>query len=703
MIDGDRGRRPDDWAPPAVTDGLLPTGMPSSAQWLNLFRNAQVPLWLFDVSRVRRSLLAAGQEGAADRRAWLDSHPEFITRAISQLRVLEMSDRAVTLSGARDRDDFRRSLDRLVVPESLESFKTLILATAACEPVRDGESVYCTLDGRIVHAWYQASFVEAADGSELMLLTMTDISRLKETQRRLEESESRYRTLIETARDLVLCHDLEGRYTFANRAATEALGWSVQELMEMEADQLVPEALREEMHRRAEMHTGGDGGVFLYETAYRTADGGELPVEVSSCLIEGRFGGPRQAQVLVVARDISERRRADRQRRSLEAQLRDAQKLESLGVLASGIAHDFNNFLVGILGSAEILRADSSLDEEQQRQLASIISGAGSIADLCRQMQVYADSSGPERRPLDLSRIVQSFARLMQVSAGDRARLSYELAEDLPPVEADEAQIGQILIQLVSNGVEALGPSGGVIAVRTYAQEIADRDGGSSAIVGELAPGRYAVCEVRDSGSGMDPKLLARICEPFFTTRAQGRGMGLFTALGILQQHGGAFRFETQPDRGTTVGFLLPARQADSAAAAPRGGDERLEAVDLQGRTVLVVDEKKEVRDVAESFLRRLGCNVLLTANGYDAVQIFAQRFTDIDFVLLDVGMEGMNGVAAARRLRTIQPAVPIAFVSGSSAEQVRERAAGLEPFGILAKPFRMQSLREVVAAGLLD
>lgn len=702
MIDGDRGRRPEDWAPRPALDRLLPSGMPDSAQWLDLFRTAQVPLWLFDVTRVGEALRAVERSGVRDLRAWLESHPEFITRSLGMLSVLEMSDRAVLLSGARDREDFRRSIDRLVVPESLASFKTLILASADLQPIRDGEAIYCTLDGRIVHTWYQASFLQAQDGSDLMLLTMTDISRLKETQRRLEESEKRYRTLIETARDLILCNDLEGRITFANRAVCERLGWTLEELVGMPADRLVPESLHEEMNRRAEKRTGGDAGVFLYETAYLGADGREVPVEVSSCLIEGRFGDPSQAQVLVVARDISERRRSDAQRRSLEAQLRDAQKLESLGVLASGIAHDFNNFLVGILGSAEILRADDTLDPEQRRQLAAIISGAGSIADLCRQMQVYADSSGPQRRPLDLSRIVRSFARLMEVSAGDQARLSFELAADLPPVLADESQIGQVLIQLITNGVEAMGAEGGVIAVRTFEREIRAGEACAGVVAGDLPPGRYVVCEVRDSGGGMAPELLPRICEPFFTTRAKGRGMGLFTALGLLQQHGGGFCFQSQPGRGTTVDVLLPAHRSEPAALHGRTLDARLDEVELLGRTVLVVDEKKEVRDVAESFLRRLGCNVLLTSNGFDAVQIFAQRFPEIDFVLVDLGMEGMNGVAAAKRLRTIQPAVPLAFVSGSSAEKVREKAAGLEPFGILAKPFRMQALREVVAAGLL-
>lgn len=680
-------------------DGAYPT----AEQWVEVFRHAEMPLWLADITGVKQAIREVAATGVDDLRAWLELHPEFISLAISRVRLLELSDMAVQMMGARDREEFHRSIDRLIVPEALPSFKAMLLAVASGEPIRDGESVYRTLDGRTIHTWNQVSFLKSQEGADLLLLAMTDLSRLKSAQDRLSASEERYRTLVETARDMILCHDLEGRLTFVNQAGLDLTGWTRGQMIGMSADDLVPDSLHEEMAQRAAKRTSGDTGVFLYETRYRTAGGAEIPVEVSSTLIQHPIGDHRMSQVLVVARDISGRKRVESETRRLEARLRNAQKLESLGVLATGIAHDFNNYLVAIMGGAELLREELPAGTDLDRHVDLILGAAGSIADLCRQMQLYAAEGPVDSTSGDLSEMVASISRLLNVSVAGKAQLNFELEEGLPPVQADESQIGQVVVSLVANAVESLGDQGGVVVIRTGSAHCAETELARWIGSPYLAPGTYVFCEVRDSGCGMDEETASRLFEPFYTTKFVGRGVGLFAAQGIIQKHGGGFRVETRPDQGSTITFLLPAKMPTAAASRPGRRSAPGKALDLGGKTILVVDDQKEVREVAESLLRRFGCRVLVAASGFDALRVFGQRHAEVDLVLLDLTMDGMDGIAAGRRLRTILPGVPIVFTSGFTEEVVRRKGAMLAPFEVLVKPYKKSELREVLERMLAD
>ena len=247
---------------PDSIDGSRPT----AEQWLEVFRRAQIPLWLVDITLVKQNLNELAATGVSNLKYWLDSHPEFISRAMSQVRILEISDTALALAGARDREEFLRSIDHFVVPESLPSFKEIILAVAEGREIQNGEAVYHTLDGRTIHTWNQVSLLKSESGQDLLLLALTDITRLMGAQQRLETSEERYRMLVETARDVILCHDLEGRLTFINQAGLNLTGWTYDQVIGMSANDLVPKALHGEMARRAEKRSGGDSGLFLYET-----------------------------------------------------------------------------------------------------------------------------------------------------------------------------------------------------------------------------------------------------------------------------------------------------------------------------------------------------------------------------------------------------------------------------------------------------
>ena len=218
-----------------------------------------------------------------------------------------------------------------------------------------------------------------------------------------------------------------------------------------------------------------------------------------------------------------------------------------------------------------------------------------------------------------------------------------------------------------------------------------------------LEAGSYVFCEVADSGSGMELGILDRVFDPFFTTRTPGRGLGLSAALGIINGHGGAFLLDTIAGVGSTVSFLLP----EAPAEVPKQRKTRRKKspdslhLDLPGKLILVVDEDPAVRQVCESFLRRLGCNVLSVGNGPDSVRIFSQRFEEIDLAILDLSMADMDGVATFRRLRVIQPNLPVIFSSGYGEEELHERARGLDEYGFISKPFKLANVRQALGMAL--
>jgi PAS domain S-box-containing protein len=671
--------------------------------WEQVFRSAMVPMFVEDISAVRRAIDEIKPRAGGDFGAWLDAHPEFITQALGLVRVVDVNMAAITLNAAASREEMLASLDRLILPESLPGIKGVLKAIERGDEYFEGECQYRALDGRHYYTMNQAWIPSPDRPGDLLVFATIDITALKKAQQDLTGSEERYRLLVETAHDVIIRHDLAGNVTFVNRAGLELTGFTEEELLGRNALDIIPPEMRDETLERKNKRAAGNSGVFLYETVFLDGKGRRVPMEISSTLIPASLSGG-EPQVLLVARDISERKRIEREQRELEARLRDAQKLESLGVLAGGIAHDFNNLLVAIMGNAELVRSDLPADSTQRHCIDSVLEAAGLAADLCRQMQAYAGDGKMTMRPSDLNQLIADIERLLQVTVSKRSHLHFELADDLPRVLIDEPQIRQVLMNLVGNAAESLGDEGGEIMLRTGVRELSDESlkkvvGGES-----LAPGPYVWCEVRDSGCGMDKETALRIFDPFFTTKFAGRGLGMSAALGIIKAHSGGFTLDTGPASGTTMTFLLPvhATETDSPRRARRRSPD-VSRADLKGKLILIVDDDPSVRSVGESFLRRLGCQVLSAADGYEAVRVFGERHREIDAVLLDFTMAGLDGMSAYRRLRVIRSDVPIILSSGYDADEVADKTAGFDIAGFVAKPYSLKMMLQVLAGVLSE
>ena len=392
------------------------------------------------------------------------------------------------------------------------------------------------------------------------------------------------------------------------------------------------------------------------------------------------------------ARDVTDRVAADRHRGQLESKLLDAQKLESLGILAGGIAHDFNNLLTGILGNVSLMRLELPAASALVEHVDQIEAVTIRAADLCRQLLAYSGKGRFVVRPLDVSELTRQTAPLLQLSIGKSATLRLDLADELPAVDADATQMRQVLMNLVVNAAEALGERPGVINVTSGLIHAEGEYLRNTFLAPELADGKYVFLEVSDNGCGMGPATQAKIFDPFFSTKFTGRGLGLSAVLGIVRGHKGAIKVYSELGRGTTIKLLFPAMEGQEARAFAMTPAQP--ALQRRG-TVLVVDDEEVVRGVAARILGSYGFDVVLANDGREGVTRFKERTPEIVAVLMDLTMPQMDGVDAFREIRNVDENVPVLLMSGYNEQDAVMRFAGKGLAGFLQKPFTVEMLRE--------
>jgi len=404
--------------------------------------------------------------------------------------------------------------------------------------------------------------------------------------------------------------------------------------------------------------------------------------------------------VIASGQDITDLRRLDAERRALEAKVQHAQKLESLGVLAGGIAHDFNNLLVGILGNASLALMDLEEDSPLREVIADIETTALRAADLTKQMLAYSGKGRFIVRAVDLNALVREMAQLLQTVISKRAVLRFELAADLPLVEADATQVRQVVMNLITNASDAIGSDAGAITLRTGVRSASRATRASSYGDDALPDGLYAFIEVEDTGCGMDAETMGRIFDPFFSTKFTGRGLGLAATLGIVRGHQGTIDVASAPTRGTTFTVLLPFTGNPEAAVretiAPRR--ERFRGTGA----VLVVDDDETVRSVAQIMLERSGFTVLTARDGHEGVAMFDDGRAQISLVLLDLTMPTLDGEEAFRAMRRLRPDARVVLMSGYSSQELAARYAAEGLAGFVQKPFRLEEL-EACLTRVLD
>ncbi len=388
--------------------------------------------------------------------------------------------------------------------------------------------------------------------------------------------------------------------------------------------------------------------------------------------------------------DITEARRLQQERLQLEQRMQEGQKLESLGVLAGGIAHDFNNLLMAIMGNASLMRLETSHSSASLSHLRQIEEASRRASDLCRQMLAYAGKGRFMLSRTNLNELIEETTHLLQVSISKKAVLRFHLYPNLPAIIADATQMRQVLMNLVINASDAIGERSGVISISTGVVR-ADRAYLDNTFLSpDLAEGDYVFLEVSDTGRGMSTETQARIFEPFFSTKAPGRGLGLAAVLGIVRGHKGALKLYSEPGKGSSFKFLLPPAVHTTERSAAQ---EPPLAAHAPGGVVLVVDDEETLRAVASQMVEQLGMRTRTASDGREALAVYREHSHEIAGVLMDLTMPHMDGEEAFRELRRINPNVRVLLMSGYNEQDAIARFVGKGLAGFIQKPFMLEEL----------
>lgn len=520
------------------------------------------------------------------------------------------------------------------------------------------------------------------------------IRKRKLVERRLRESEERYRLLMDNVPLGINLMDSEYRIVMVNRTQARMFGhppeWFKGRHCYVEFEKRTeicphcPGALSMASGDNAQMVTEGIRD-----------DGSRFTVNIRTVPLKGTDGKTRG--FIEVVEDITEHRRAEQERLNLEQQLLHAQKLESLGVLAGGIAHDFNNILMAIIGNADLALMRLSPESPAVGNLHNIEQSAARAADLAKQMLAYSGKGKFVIEHLDLNRLLEEMLHMLEVSISKKAVLRLDLTRPLPSVEADATQMRQIVMNLVINASEAIGDRSGVIAITTGCMDC-DRSYLKNVWLDEnITEGLYLFLEIADTGCGMDREVMSKIFDPFFTTKFTGRGLGMAAVLGIVRGHKGAIRVYSEPNRGTTFKILLPA----SGRPLELFNEESHKHSWKGSGTVLLVDDEETVRAIGSEMLKELGFMAITANDGREALDIFRSN-PDIAIVVLDLTMPHMDGEQCFRELRLLKPDVKVIMSSGYNEHEVTQKFVGKGLAGFVQKPYKVSTLREVFR-GLIE
>ncbi|MEO8595937.1 MAG: PAS domain S-box protein [Candidatus Solibacter sp.] len=486
---------------------------------------------------------------------------------------------------------------------------------------------------------------------------------------REEQLSAQLRAIVESSDDAIVSLALDGRIESWNRGAEQLYGHTAEEAIGKPATLLLPPERHREEQDLLERILGG-ARVKHFESVRLHKNGKELRVSLTVSPIRNARGSVTGASY--IARDITESKQ-------LEEQLLATQKLESLGVLAGGLAHDFNNLLTSVMGNTSLALDDLTPASPARARLQEVLSASERAALLVRQMLAYAGKGRFVVRPLDLSTQIAEIVPLIRTSVPPMVKVELKLAEGLPLVQADAAQMQQLIMNLAINAVEAVGEVPGTVTFATWKRS------------GEGDP--EVVLQVKDNGCGMDEATNARIFDPFFTTKFPGRGLGLAAAHGIIRGHGGSVSVESTRGAGTTFTVVFPASDSSRPEAGEPAG-----AVECNGHgNVLVVDDEEMVRNMARVMLERAGYQVETAEDGSRAVDCFAARPGEFDAVLLDLTMPVMSGQEALQRIHAIRPGTPVILSSGFSEEEALSRFQGYGLAGFLQKPYTAAALARKV------
>ncbi len=518
--------------------------------------------------------------------------------------------------------------------------------------------------------------------------TVNDITRQVRMQDRLKYSEARYRDLYENSPEMMFSVNQEQVVIECNETLLRTLGVGRRDVLGEPFTNILSENAKGQYRSLSQSCESED--ICNLELEFRTAAGEAVPVAmtVRKHKIRGR-------EIMnIVARNLTELRRAQEEKRELEARLVQSQKMEALGTLAAGVAHDFNNLLTGLMGYTD-LASTQAAGSQRDRSLGRIRELLDVASNLTKQLLVFGKKAETEFRVLSLADFVTDFVETMDRMIGDRVVIRKDFSATPLKILGDRSQLYQLFMNIALNARDSMGEDGGTI---TITLEQAEREPGEAVPPsGERGNGRYAVVRFADTGCGIPEELIDRIFEPFFTTKQKGArkgtGLGLSVAYSVAKTHGGWIEARNGSDGGATFSVWLPLAADEETAVVEDCSPER--ARPTTG-TILVVDDEDTILEVLQTALADAGFHVLTAAGGQEALDIYAGSTTPIDLVIIDRTMPRFDGIETAKRLRAMDPDLKIVLSSGYAVTDNVSEIDGIVN-GFLQKPYRIDSMLELV------
>ena len=601
-------------------------------------------------------------------------------------QIIFLNEYGLKFFGYRQDEIVGQSVFSTIVPATEDSGRNLnelmrgIFENTAKYQQNQNENI--RKDGsRVWVAWTNKPIVSDTGEVTGMLSVGTDITKQIHAELKLKESEAKYRKLFEKSTDAVfIAEKSTGRYLMANAAAEKLTGYTVSELKKMSSHDLTFEGAK----RRLKSIDSLDTGIGLGEVVYIRPDGSERVANLNIVPLD-------DDNVFGIAQDITERKRAEEEKAIIEAQYRQAQKVDAIGRLAGGVAHDLNNMLSPILGYSEMLLDDLDPEDDRIQIIKEISKAAIRARNLVRQLLAFSRKQTFEIKPVNLNKTIEDIKTLLHRTIREDIELSFKLSPEIGSVKADISQIDQVILNLTVNAAEAM-PEGGNIYINT-SPAILDK---SYAITHPgVKPGEYTRLEVTDTGCGMDEETADKIFEPFFSTKGDhGTGLGLSTVYGIVKQHGGNIWVYSELGKGTTFKVYFP---VDNEAPIETKNDKRISA-DLRGtETILLVEDNEQVRHLAEKILEKQGYTIILASNGTEALSILESLNESVDILLTDVVMPDMNGKDLYLKVRETCPDIKVLFMSGYSGDVITDRGVLEEGVQFIQKPFSVHGLSNKV------
>ncbi len=543
--------------------------------------------------------------------------------------------------------------------------------------------------------------------TEILNKTMRERDVIQDSAR---SNERYFQAVYDVVPDVIFIKDIEGRYLSANRASEVMFKVKRTESIGQNDSQIFGDEIGKEV---AVMDQRVLSGETVEQEFQRVVDGVDRVFHVIKTPLHGINGDVKG--ICGITRDITERVQLEEQRNRLQAELMQTQKLESMEMLAGGIAHDFNNLLTGILGHLNVLLADVPDESSEHERLKEVKTAAVSAADLSQQMLLYSGRLRLEVGTCDLNKLFKTTWDEVKENAADSLNIVWNLASDLPPIQADSIQIQNVISNLILNSAESMESEAGTITVTTRSLTLKEGDDGSSFSQRRIEPGDYIVVEVADDGCGMDADSLGKVFDPFYSSKFIGRGLGMAAVYGIVRSHHGFIKVESEVGVGSVVRMLLPlvqqqvtstgnaymsARMGFAKPADKRYLKKRWNRLRNKNKTsstkrdvVLMVDDEEIVLNATTKVLDRVGYTVLGASSGKKALELLRDRQAEISMVLLDLSMPEMSGEQVFAEIRKLNQDIPILLTSGYDIRSIGVKFAedGLTAF--LPKPFTPETL----------